>query len=90
MAGSNEELTQEGARLSEQFQKARAEVKKVIVGQEDLLERLMLGLLARGHLLLEGLPGLAKTLAVKTLSDALGVSFSRLQFTPDLLPADLV
>ncbi|HET9869704.1 MAG TPA: MoxR family ATPase, partial [bacterium] len=90
MAGSNEELSQEGARLSEQFQKAREEVGKVIVGQDGLLDRLMLGLLARGHLLLEGLPGLAKTLAVKTLSEVLGVSFSRLQFTPDLLPADLL
>jgi MoxR-like ATPase len=90
MATSNEELTQEGLRLSEQFQKARGEVKKVIVGQEDLIERLLLGLLARGHLLLEGLPGLAKTLAVKTLSEVLGVSFSRIQFTPDLLPADLL
>jgi MoxR-like ATPase len=90
MAASNEELTQEGLKLSEQFQKARGEVQKVIVGQEALLERLMLGLLARGHLLLEGLPGLAKTLAVKTLSEVLGVSFSRIQFTPDLLPADLL
>src|SRR5258708_7048455 len=90
MATQNEELTSEGQRLSEQFQKTREEVKKVIVGQEDLLERLLLGLLARGHLLLEGLPGLAKTLAIQTLSNVLGVSFSRIQFTPDLLPADLV
>ncbi|HUO57232.1 MAG TPA: MoxR family ATPase [bacterium] len=90
MASQNEELTQEGQRLSEQFQKIREEVKKVIVGQEDLLDRLLLGLLARGHLLLEGLPGLAKTLAIRTLAEALGVSFSRIQFTPDLLPADLL
>src|ERR1700722_8050911 len=90
MAASNEELRQEGLRLSEQFEKARGEVKKVIVGQEELLERLLLGLLARGHLLLEGLPGLAKTLAVKTLSEVLGVAFSRIQFTPDLLPSDLL
>ena len=90
MASSTEELTQEGLRLSEQFQKARDEVKLVIVGQDDLIERLLLGLLARGHLLLEGLPGLAKTLAVKTLSEVLGVQFSRIQFTPDLLPADLL
>jgi MoxR-like ATPase len=90
MATQNEELTQEGQRLSEQFGKVREEVGKVIVGQEGLLDRLLLGLLARGHLLLEGLPGLAKTLAIKTLSDALGVSFSRIQFTPDLLPADLL
>jgi MoxR-like ATPase len=87
---ANEELTKEGLNLSEQFQKARSEVQKVIVGQDDLLDRLLLGLLAKGHLLLEGLPGLAKTLAIKTLSEVLGVSFSRVQFTPDLLPADLV
>jgi len=90
MANQTDELTQEAERLSEQFQKARDEVKKVIVGQEELLERLMLGLLSRGHLLLEGLPGLAKTLAVRTLADVLGVAFSRIQFTPDLLPADLL
>jgi MoxR-like ATPase len=85
-----ERLTQEGERLSAQFQKAREEVRKVIVGQDLLLERLLLGLLSRGHLLLEGLPGLAKTLAVRTLAETLGVSFSRIQFTPDLLPADLL
>jgi MoxR-like ATPase len=90
MPTQTEELTQEGQRLSEQFHKVREEVQKVIVGQEDLIERLLLGLLAKGHLLLEGLPGLAKTLAIKTLSDALGVGFSRIQFTPDLLPADLL
>lgn len=90
MPTEKEELTAEGQRLSEQFAKAREEVSKVIVGQVDLLDRLLLGLLARGHLLLEGLPGLAKTLAIRTLSDALGVSFSRIQFTPDLLPADLL
>jgi MoxR-like ATPase len=90
MPTQNEELTQEGQRLSEQFGKIREEVSKVIVGQEGLLDRLLLGLLARGHLLLEGLPGLAKTLAIRTLSEALGISFSRIQFTPDLLPADLL
>ncbi len=90
MAKDVERLTQEGERLSAQFQKAREEVRKVIVGQDLLLERLLLGLLSRGHLLLEGLPGLAKTLAVRTLAETLGVSFSRIQFTPDLLPADLL
>ncbi len=90
MATEKENLTQEAERLSAQFGKAREEVQKVIVGQEALIDRLLLGLLARGHLLLEGLPGLAKTLAVRTLSQVLGVSFSRVQFTPDLLPADLV
>jgi MoxR-like ATPase len=66
------------------------EMKKVIVGQDRAIERLFVGLLARGHVLLEGVPGLAKTLAVETLSRVIGGSFNRLQFTPDLLPADLV
>src|SRR5713226_1384633 len=66
------------------------EVKKVIVGQDHMLERLMVGLLARGHLLVEGVPGLAKTLAVRTLAAAIHGDFKRIQFTPDLVPADLV
>ena len=65
-------------------------VKRVIVGQDTLLERMVVALVARGHLLVEGVPGLAKTLAVKTFSDALGVQFQRIQFTPDLVPADIV
>ena len=67
----------------------RAEMSKVIVGQTYLIDRLIIGLLSNGHLLLEGVPGLAKTLAVKTLASALNTSFQRIQFTPDLLPADL-
>ncbi len=66
------------------------EIKKVIVGQDHMVERLLVALLARGHILLEGLPGLAKTLAVSTLAKAIGGSFVRLQFTPDLLPSDLI
>ncbi len=66
------------------------EIGKVIVGQDYLVERLMLGLLADGHILLEGVPGLAKTLTIKTLRDCIKTSFHRLQFTPDLLPADLI
>jgi MoxR-like ATPase len=66
------------------------EVKKVIVGQDHLLERMAVALLARGHLLVEGVPGLAKTMAVKTLASAIGGEFKRIQFTPDLVPADLV
>src|SRR5881398_2657322 len=66
------------------------EIKKVIVGQDHLLERLMVGLLARGHLLVEGVPGLAKTLSVKTIAQAITGDFKRIQFTPDLVPADLV
>ncbi len=65
------------------------EIEKVIVGQRYLIERLMVGLLANGHILLEGVPGLAKTTAVKTLSSAIQTKFQRLQFTPDMLPADL-
>ncbi|MDZ4706273.1 MAG: MoxR family ATPase [Saprospiraceae bacterium] len=67
-----------------------SETAKVIVGQHDMIERLMLGLLTKGHLLLEGLPGLAKTLAIKTLAKAIHAQFSRIQFTPDLLPADVI
>ena len=66
------------------------EVNKVIVGQEKLIERLLIGLLADGHILLEGVPGLAKTLAVNTLAHAVQSNFQRIQFTPDLLPADLI
>jgi len=66
------------------------EVKKVIVGQDHLLERMVVALLARGHLLVEGVPGLAKTMAIKTLAQAIGGDFKRIQFTPDLVPADLV
>jgi MoxR-like ATPase len=66
------------------------EVKKIIVGQDHLLERLIVALLARGHILVEGVPGLAKTMAIKTLADAIGGEFKRIQFTPDLVPADLV
>lgn len=66
------------------------EMKKVIVGQKHMVERLLIGLLGQGHILLEGVPGLAKTLAINTLSRAVHGSFSRIQFTPDLLPADVV
>ena len=67
-----------------------SEVGKVIVGQTYMIERILIGLLSGGHVLLEGVPGLAKTLTVKTLCDAIGSKFSRIQFTPDLLPADLI
>ncbi len=66
------------------------ELRKVIVGQQDMLDRMLIGLLSRGHVLLEGVPGLAKTLAVRSLADAIHCKFQRIQFTPDLLPADLV
>ncbi len=70
--------------------KLRETVGQVVVGQQGLLDRLLVGLLANGHVLLEGVPGLAKTLAVRTLANAIHASFSRIQFTPDLLPADIV
>jgi len=82
----NERYQQE----SEVLQKVRAEVAKVIIGQEDLIEALLLALLCNGHVLIEGIPGLAKTLAVTTLSQTLHASFNRIQFTPDLLPGDLI
>jgi MoxR-like ATPase len=66
------------------------EVKKIIVGQDHLLERMVVALLARGHILVEGVPGLAKTMAIKTLAESIGGEFKRIQFTPDLVPADLV
>ena len=68
----------------------KQEVGKVIVGQSELIDRLIIGLLTNGHILLEGVPGLAKTLTIQTLSQALSINFQRIQFTPDLLPADLV
>ncbi len=71
------------------IQVLKQEIGKVIVGQEHMVDRLLIALLCNGHLLLEGVPGLAKTLAIKTLSDALNVSYQRIQFTPDLLPADI-
>ncbi len=75
---------------SEKLNVVLEEIKKVIVGQEDVLNKLLISLLAEGHVLLEGVPGLAKTLMVKTLSDTFNASFCRIQFTPDILPADIV
>src|SRR5215217_3865213 len=70
--------------------KLREETARVIIGQHTMLDRLMIGLLSNGHVLLEGVPGLAKTLAIKSLSQAIHAKFSRIQFTPDLLPADVI
>ncbi|GAB3574644.1 MoxR family ATPase [Amycolatopsis endophytica] len=78
------------ARDAQLLERTVFEVKRVIVGQDRLVERLMVGLLAKGHLLLEGVPGVAKTLAVETLARVVGGSFSRVQFTPDLVPADIL
>jgi MoxR-like ATPase len=83
----HEQLQSENGRPME---RVLFEVKKVIVGQDNLLERMAVALLARGHILVEGVPGLAKTMAIKTLADAIGGDFKRIQFTPDLVPADLI
>src|SRR3981081_1664782 len=82
----NETVAEGGAFLRPLF----SEIGKVIVGQTYLVERLVIGLLANGHVLVEGVPGLAKTLAVRSLANCLNVKFSRLQFTPDMLPADVI
>ncbi len=81
--------TAEG-RLADLSQRALQEVQRVIVGQEHMVEQLMVSLIARGHCLLEGVPGVAKTLAVRTFADVVGGSFARIQFTPDLVPSDIV
>jgi MoxR-like ATPase len=86
----NESLKAQTNEVSAWIQKLRAEIGRVIVGQESLVERLLIGLLANGHVLLEGVPGLAKTLSVRTLASAVQASFRRIQFTPDLLPADII
>lgn len=85
-----EALNQQIRIESEFIDNIKASTSKIIVGQEYMIDRLLLGLLSRGHVLLEGLPGLAKTLAIKTLSNAIDAQFSRIQFTPDLLPADIL
>jgi len=82
----NEKVRQEGSFVVS----LKQEIEKIIVGQQYLIERLLVGLLANGHVLVEGVPGLAKTLSVRTLSQAINAKFQRIQFTPDLLPADLI
>src|SRR3954454_17222281 len=76
-------------RLSEAFRRITAELGKVIVGQQQVIEELLISMFARGHCLLVGVPGLAKTLMIRTLADSLSLKFSRIQFTPDLMPADI-
>ena len=85
-----QEITKEVEKYGQLTAAISAEVKKIIVGQDYLIERLLIGLLANGHILVEGVPGLAKTTAVKTLARTVDTSFQRIQFTPDLLPADLI
>ena len=81
---------EEVQRLAAKVARLRSEIGQVIVGQEKMISRLLIGLLCGGHILLEGVPGLAKTTAIKSLADSLATKFQRIQFTPDLLPADLV
>lgn len=90
MSDSMSAITEAIKSQSEFIPKVKAEVKKVIIGQEKLIDGLLIALLANGHVLLEGVPGLAKTLSVKSLSSSIKAAFQRIQFTPDLLPADLV
>jgi MoxR-like ATPase len=80
----------DGANPQEALERALFEIKRVVAGQDAMLERVLVALLARGHLLIEGVPGLAKTLTIKTTADVLGGTFNRIQFTPDLVPSDLV
>lgn len=87
---STQEITQQVQELGQWISPLREQVSHVVVGQKYLVDRLLLGLLANGHILLEGVPGLAKTLTVKTMAAAIQTGFQRLQFTPDLLPADLI
>ncbi len=90
MADARTRLTAEDKEHLTKLEEALFEIRRVIAGQEEMLERLLLCLLAGGHLLIEGVPGLAKTLAIKSTASVLGGSFSRIQFTPDLVPSDLV
>ncbi|MQA16710.1 MAG: AAA domain-containing protein [Pseudonocardiaceae bacterium] len=87
---ADEESPNTPARDAQLLERTVFEVKRVIVGQDQLVERMLVGLLAKGHLLLEGVPGIAKTLAVETVARVVGGSFARLQFTPDLVPADIL
>jgi MoxR-like ATPase len=87
---STQEITQEVQQLGRWIPAVREQIGHVVVGQKYLVDRLLLGLLANGHILLEGVPGLAKTLTVKTMAACIQTGFQRLQFTPDLLPADLI
>ncbi len=87
---STQEITQQVQEFGNWIPPLRERVGRVVIGQKYLVDRLLLGLLANGHILLEGVPGLAKTLTVKTMATCIQTGFQRLQFTPDLLPADLI
>ncbi len=83
------DLNKKAEKYSQIIKKAKTEISKTIVGQDEIIEKILLGLIANGHILIEGVPGLAKTMIIKTLSNSLDSDFTRLQFTPDLLPADI-
>ena len=89
MTPSDRDDVQAVARLHDAYQRMKAELSRVIVGQAAVIDELLIALFARGHCLLEGVPGLAKTLMVRTLAGALTLDFRRIQFTPDLMPADV-
>src|SRR6266436_5612030 len=86
---TNDAIKEQLTQFRQDFQRLRQEVAKVIVGQDDIVVGTLTALIAGGHVLLEGVPGLGKTLLVRTIADALHLEFSRVQFTPDLMPADL-
>src|SRR3989338_10947496 len=90
MDNSIQEINRKVKEASADLNEVLHEIGKVIVGQQTLVERLLMALLAGGHILIEGVPGLAKTLSVRTLARAVNTKFQRIQFTPDLLPADLI
>jgi MoxR-like ATPase len=90
MASDIEDINRQAKELRSELDRLYSELEKVIVGQRVMIDRLLVGLLTGGHILLEGVPGLAKTLAVRTLAQGLQLSFHRIQFTPDLLPADVI
>ncbi|MBP6869410.1 MoxR family ATPase [Candidatus Babeliales bacterium] len=87
---SSEKIIEQVAQYSVKFAALKNEIGKVIVGHSSIIDSTLIAMLSRGHVLLEGVPGVAKTTLIKTIADALGLSFSRIQFTPDLLPADLI
>ncbi len=90
MSTSVEEITQRVEKEFPIISQAVEEISRVIVGQRDMIDKLLIGLLSDGHILVEGVPGLAKTMTIKTMSDVIATDFNRIQFTPDLLPADLL
>ncbi|MCK5333897.1 MAG: AAA family ATPase, partial [Candidatus Aenigmarchaeota archaeon] len=90
MDAAIKELNKKAEGYSKVTGKIISEVEKVIVGQQDVMKKVVVALAANGHVLLEGMPGLAKTMMIKTLSDTIAVNFRRIQFTPDLLPADII